>query len=236
MNKQFNIQVVRNATGLGPLSAVGVATREVIDYAGDIVEVSGMQSRNADVVMLANHDPSKPIGRAKLSVQGYEVKAYMTFAPEGTTETADEYRKLCKAGVLTDLSIGFNPLERKPIEGGGWRFTKWLCMEVSLVSVGCNPEAVIIQRSQKAGRVLSGSNAAKLQQAHDAAENCRSLVADVLGGAEDSESGSDKAARARRSRDLDLLSMSAPTGPQTRSERMAELRAIELRVLSEGYS
>jgi HK97 family phage prohead protease len=222
MNKQFNIQIVRN-TGLGPLNAVGIATREVVDYADDIVVVSGMESRNADVVLLANHDTTKPIGRAKLSASGNEVKAYITFAPEGTTETADEYRKLCKAGVLTDLSIGFNPIERQAINGGGWRYTKWQCMEVSLVAVGCNPAAVIVQRSQKSGRVLSGANASKLQQAHDAAESCRALVADVLGGA----SGDTDEAKAKRLRDMDIINVNTPP-PMTRAERMAVAREMEI--------
>jgi HK97 family phage prohead protease len=222
MNKQFNIQIVRNA-GLGPLNAVGIATREVVDYADDIVVVPGMVTRDADVVLLANHDMTKPIGRARLSASGNEVKAYITFAPEGTTETADEYRKLCKAGVLTDLSIGFNPIERQAINGGGWRYTKWQCMEVSLVAVGCNPAAVIVQRSQKSGRVLSGANASKLQQAHDAAENCRALVAGVLCGA----SGDTDEAKARRRRDLDIINVNTPP-PLTRAERMAVALEMEI--------
>lgn len=223
MNKQFNIQIVRN-TGLGPLNAVGIATREVVDYADDIVVVSGMESRDADVVLLANHDTTKPIGRARLSASGNEVKAYITFAPEGTTETADEYRKLCKAGVLTDLSIGFNPIERQAINGGGWRYTKWQCMEVSLVAVGCNPAAVIVQRSQKSGRVLAGANATKLQQAMTLQKACRALVADVLGGAGTSDTDE---AKAKRFRDLDFVKVSAPA-PLTRSERMAVAREIDL--------
>jgi HK97 family phage prohead protease len=223
-NKQFNIQIVRSA-GLGPLNAVGIATREVVDYADDIVVVSGMETRDADVVLLANHDMTKPIGRARLSASGNEVKAYITFAPEGTTETADEYRKLCKAGVLTDLSIGFNPIERQAINGGGWRYTKWQCMEVSLVAVGCNPAAVIVQRSQKSGRVLSGANATKLQQAHDAAESCRALVADVIGS--NTDDSDDPGAKARRQRDLDIININTPP-PLTRAERMAVAREIEI--------
>ena len=188
--------------------------------------VSGMESRNADVVLLANHDTTKPIGRAKLSASGNEVKAYITFAPEGTTETADEYRKLCKAGVLTDLSIGFNPIERQAINGGGWRYTKWQCMEVSLVAVGCNPAAVIVQGSQKSGRVLSSANATKLQQAHDTAESCRALVADVLDGA----GGDTDEAKARRRRDLDFVTVNTPP-PMSRSERMAMIREIDIWLL-----
>lgn len=229
MNKLFNISIVKDS-GLGPLNAVGIATREVIDYADDIVVVSGMQTRNSDVVLLANHDPTKPIGRARLSTSGNEVKAYLTFAPEGTTDTSDEYRKLCKAGVLTDLSIGFNPIERQAINGGGWRYTKWQCMEVSLVAVGCNPAAVIVQRAQKSGPVLSGANAAKLQQAHDTAESCRALVADVLGVAEGVD---DEAAKAKRFRDLELAKMRLSPGERdyaaARAKRIRDLDLIRMR-------
>jgi HK97 family phage prohead protease len=227
MNKLFNISIVRS-DNLGPLNAVGIATREVPDYADDIVVVSGMQSRNADVVLLANHDPSKPIGRARLSESGIEVKAYITFAPEGTTPTADEYRKLCKAGVLTDLSIGFNPIERQMIDGGGWRYTKWQCLEVSLVAIGCNPEAIIVQRSQKSGRVLSGANAAKLKSAHDFAEQCRSIVKDVLDGADCDDDDDDcDDAKAARLRQVEVLSLNAePYGD--RIDRLRELRRLEV--------
>ena len=229
MNRQFNISIVRSS-GLGPLNAVGIATREVRDYADDILVISGMQTRDADVVMLANHDPTKPIGRVRLSVSGNEVKAYITFAPEGTTETADEYRKLCKAGVLTDLSVGFNPIERQAINGGGWKYTKWQCMEVSLVAVGCNPAAVIVQRSSKSGRVISGANSTKLRQAHDAAEMCRSIVADVLGDTDDGDDPGAKAsiqrAREKRMRDIEIVKLGQPA--KTKADRMREVRMIEI--------
>jgi HK97 family phage prohead protease len=231
MNKLFNIPIVRES-GLGPLNAVGIATREVVDYADDIVVVSGMESRGSDVVLLANHDQTKPIGRARLSTSGNEVKAYITFAPEGTTETADEYRKLCKSGVLTDLSIGFAPIERQAINGGGWRYTKWRCMEVSLVAVGCNPAAVIVQRSRKAGRVLSGSNATRLQQARDAVGTASDLIDEVLGQADGG--GSDTAeAKAKRAREVDLYRLAALPAP-TRSDRRAMVRELEVRSFSRG--
>lgn len=236
--KSFNIPIVRSP-GLGPLNAIGIATREVPDYSDDIVVTSGMESRSGDVVLLANHDPTKPIGRAKLITSGYEVKAVITFAPEGTTPTADEYRKLCKAGVLTDLSIGFEPIERKMIEGGGWRYTKWRCLEVSLVAIGCNPEAVIVQRAKKSGRVLSAANATKLQTAHDLAEQCRSVVKDVL---DDNTSGDEDAdgnettsytdeKKAARMRQLEVFEIAARGAASTRSERLAELRELELAAL-----
>lgn len=230
MNKLFNIPLVRE-NGLGPLNAVGIATREVADYADDIVVVSGMESRGADVVLLANHDQTKPIGRARLNTIGNEVKAYITFAPEGTTETADEYRKLCKAGVLTDLSIGFAPIERQAINGGGWRYIKWRCMEVSLVAVGCNPAAVIVQRSQKAGRVLSGLNATRLQQARDAVETAGGLLDDVLGQVGDSGVSDTSEAKAKRAREVEFYSLTALPA-LSRSERMAEVRELEVQSLS----
>jgi hypothetical protein len=87
---------------------------------------------------------------------------------------------------------------------------------------------VVIGRSayQKSGRVLSGANATKLQQAHDAAESCRALVADVL----DDAGGDTDEAKAKRRRDLDIIKVNTPR-PMSRSERMAVAREIELRSL-----
>jgi hypothetical protein len=93
-----------------------------------------------------------------------------------------------------------------------------------LVAVPSNPLALVTERSLgKSGRVLSGANATKLQQAHDAAESCRALVADVLGGA----SGDTDEAKARRQRDLDIINLNTPP-PMTRAERMAVARELEI--------
>jgi hypothetical protein len=45
------------------------------------------------------------------------------------------------------VSIGFQPIESEPLAGGGRKFTKWELLEISLVAVPANSEALVIARS-----------------------------------------------------------------------------------------
>jgi hypothetical protein len=47
---------------------------------------------------------------------------------------------LCKEGVLTGVSVGFNPLEDpRPLPGGGQHFSRIELLEYSHVALPCNP-------------------------------------------------------------------------------------------------
>ena len=49
-----------------------------------------------------------------------------------------------KCGLVRGLSIGFQPLEQELLSSGkGYKFTKWLLLEISLVSVAANESAAI---------------------------------------------------------------------------------------------
>jgi len=189
-NKSFIVQLSR-APGLGPREALAIASTGAVDMLGDIVEPGGCVTRGGSVILLANHDPEKPIGRASISSDGRSVTAEITFANEGISKIADEFCSLLKTGVLTDVSIGFDPIEQTPIKGGGWRYTKWKLLELSVVSIGANPEAIVTQRAGRSGRVISGANAAILQTAHDAAEAARSGIAEVLKSADSATTSDD---------------------------------------------
>jgi phage head maturation protease len=60
---------------------------------------------------------------------------------------ADEYCALAKSGVIKAVSVGFIPIVREPLRDGSFRFTKWELLELSLVSVPANPNALVIERS-----------------------------------------------------------------------------------------
>jgi hypothetical protein len=68
------------------------------------------------------------------------------FAPEGVSELADEYCRLAKAGIIRAVSVGFIPVEYEPRRGGGYLFKRWDLLELSLVSVPANPNALVIER------------------------------------------------------------------------------------------
>lgn len=55
---------------------------------------------------------------------------------------AERVKNAFDQGVLRAASIGFKPLARVPNEFGGFDITKWELLEISLVPVPANPEAV----------------------------------------------------------------------------------------------
>lgn len=237
MKKKFyDGAVVQDALGERQIRVV--ASDPTPDRAGDIVVPAGciLVNYRKNPIVLADHDPTKPIGNAETVVQNGRLQSLVTFAPEGASEKADEYCALAKAGVLNTVSIGFMPIEASPIKGGGVLFSKWELLEISLVAVPANPNALIIGRSfrSKAGRVLSGVNATKLKNAHDAAEQCRMLVKDVLDGADcdddDDDCDNEKALQQQRRRKLQALLMDRNPDKRKR-RRQAEVTEMQTRSL-----
>jgi phage head maturation protease len=97
--------------------------------------------------MLAQHNANQPIGSwPSIQVNSGRLEALGEFAPEGVSELADEYCRLAKAGIMRAVSVGFMPISYEPLRGGGLRFTKWDLVELSLVSVPANPNALVIER------------------------------------------------------------------------------------------
>jgi phage head maturation protease len=98
--------------------------------------------------MLCQHNRNQPIGTwPSIEVKNGRLEALGEFAPEGVSELADEYCALAKSGVIKAVSVGFIPLVREPIREGGWRYKQWELIELSLVSVPANPNALVIERS-----------------------------------------------------------------------------------------
>jgi HK97 family phage prohead protease len=142
-------------TGLGPRQIAVVATDESPDRVGDVVVASGAKLENykRNSIVLAQHDPNQPIAKTTfIAVQGSRVVCTIEFPPQGTSQTSDEYCRLAKAGIISAVSIGFTPLTWEPLAGGGLKFTSWELLELSLVSVPANPNAVVIARSAQARR------------------------------------------------------------------------------------
>jgi phage head maturation protease len=54
---------------------------------------------------------------------------------------------MIRSGVVSAVSVGFLPIQATPLPKGGSRFTKWELLEVSFVSVPCNPNAIVTARS-----------------------------------------------------------------------------------------
>ncbi len=183
-----------HTTALGPNRVEAIAGTSNKARDGHIVRMSGMDTSAflRSGTILFNHDPSKPVG---IPVSGRvdsggNLRLVIDFAGEGLSKHADEVRNLVKAGILRNLSIGFDPLEMEPLDPrnprGGQLITRSELLEVSVVGVPADVGAVVTARSGRSGKVLSGANAAALRDAHDAAKRCHSILADVLDGAGES--------------------------------------------------
>jgi HK97 family phage prohead protease len=161
-----------------------IASDATPDRDGDIMDPAGcdLTAYRRNPIVLAGHDRFRPIGTAKVARTPSAVEAVITFALPGVSATADEYCGLAKSGVVSAVSIGFSPLDAQPrSDGRGYLFKAWELLELSLVAVGSNPNAVVLERSfAKDGRVLAGVHADALMRAHRRIGAARQDVADVL--------------------------------------------------------
>lgn len=142
-------EIVADAT-LGPRQILVVASDDTPDRAKDVMIPSGcvIDNYRKNNIVLADHDPTEPIGNSDITISPHNVKALITFAPEGISDRADKYCKLAKAGVIKAVSVGFDPIEAEPRKGGGFLYKLWELMELSVLGgVPCNPNAIVIARA-----------------------------------------------------------------------------------------
>lgn len=130
-----------------------VGSTPAVDRDGEVIDVNGWQLKNykKNPVVLPAHDYRQPaIGRAKsVRVKDGKLIFKIEFPPEGVNPLADIYRKLYKLGFMKASSVGFIPLEWKdgdPQKGIRRIYTKTELLELSLVSVPANPEALAVDK------------------------------------------------------------------------------------------
>lgn len=125
----------------------GVATTPEPDRVGDVVEPLGVTFKNP-VPLLWQHDPSQPVGSAKLgkpTAEGisFEAKIPKVTQPGKLKDRLDEVWQSLKAGLVKGVSIGFRSLEMAFMKDGGIRFIKTEVLELSLVTIPANSQATI---------------------------------------------------------------------------------------------
>lgn len=128
-----------------------VANSGQLDRAGDILVAKGCSLKNyaSNPIVLAQHDPASPIGNFSPEIND-QVQGVITFAPAGISAKADEYCGLYKAGILKAVSVGFTTIKATPNKNGGVTYEEWELMELSCVSVPCDPGAIVIGRAAAA--------------------------------------------------------------------------------------
>ena len=155
-----------------------VWSTETVDRAGDIVRQNwdlGPFSRNP--IALWNHNHDAVIGRAlDFGVRfGDERQLVGTieFAPEGTSPEIDAKFKLAAAGYLPATSVGFMPLEVDTVRDAERRaalglgdygvvFERNQLLEISVVSVPMNPDALREDLAEPLGRGVISSDEAEI--------------------------------------------------------------------------
>lgn len=147
LKKAFSLLEVREV-GDEARTITGIATTPKIDSYGDIVEPEGVQYRGP-VNLFLYHDRTKPVGNVAF---GKATKAGIPFtatipdvAEEGTVrERVNEAWHSLKYKLLQAVSIGFKPVEWSYMDDSyGIRYMSWEMLELSLVGVPANPDAVI---------------------------------------------------------------------------------------------
>lgn len=126
----------------------GIATTPRVDSYNDIVEPEGVQYRGP-VNLYLYHDTKLPVGNVqfgKATKAGIPFKATLPdVKEEGTVrERVNEAWHSLKYKLLQAVSIGFKPLEYTYIEDSyGVHYHQWEMLELSLVGVPANPDAMI---------------------------------------------------------------------------------------------
>lgn len=151
MKTKFVSGAVVADASLGDRQIRVVANSGKSDRVKDVLVAKGCKLDNylLNPIVLAQHDPEQPIGNFAPEIKDGQLVGIITFAPSGVSAKADEYCGLYKAGVLKTVSVGFKPLVFEQIKGGGVRYDEWELMELSGVSVPCDPGAVVTARSLK---------------------------------------------------------------------------------------
>ena len=161
MNLQKTCNATFKAIGDGLTKFTAIITTHAIDRDQDVVIPSGMNSKEyeSNPVLLYSHDPNKPIGKMVTMRRGESsIDADFVLAPRPDTHEGewlpDTVGALMKFGALKGVSIGYMALDggvrRASKEdatkyGAGVKqvYSKWKLLEVSVVSIPSNQEALI---------------------------------------------------------------------------------------------
>jgi uncharacterized protein len=150
MDRAYSILDVKGVTDDDKFVYVeGIASTPTVDRQGDSVDPLGAKF-TAPMPLLWQHDAHKPVGQmtfARPTKSGIPFKAQIPKISEAGTlkDRVDEAIQSLKYGLVSAVSIGFRILQDgyEVMDGGGWNIKSWEWMELSLVTIPANSEAVI---------------------------------------------------------------------------------------------
>lgn len=132
-----------------------IGSTETADRVGDIIKMDGVDLTNylKNPVILFNHDYDKIIGKAiDVDIVDSKLIFKIQFAD---TALGKEVYYLLKNGYMNASSVGFIGKEYEGNEAGGLTFTKIELLELSIVSVPCNPNALVQLRKDFNKKMVS---------------------------------------------------------------------------------
>lgn len=134
-----------------------VASDEKLNRYGQIVRINGWELDNykKNPILLWQHQTDElPIGKVSIGVIGDQLVADAEFATEDLNPFAERVYQMAKAGYINAVSVGFMPLDGKPIfnsdgEYEGMEFTQQELLELSVVNIPANPSALQVAHHLK---------------------------------------------------------------------------------------
>ena len=142
--KTFDVKGTLNVEG--EITGYG-AIFDNVDRGGDVIKKGAfnktISENGGSVIMVANHDQNKPIGRVtemKEDETGLLFKGYLS-----KTDRAQEYKQLMKDGVVDSFSIGYAVVKADNNSHGGRDLSEVKLFEISPVAIPMNPEAKLLE-------------------------------------------------------------------------------------------
>jgi HK97 family phage prohead protease len=147
MNRAYSFLTIRSVDEEQRI-ITGVATTPTPDRVGDVVEPLGVKFKNP-LPLLWQHRTSEPVGNVRFdkpTEDGITFQAKMPRLDEPGTlkDRIDEAWQSVKLGLVRAVSIGFRAIEFSFMkETDGIRFTETEVLELSLVTIPAQADAVI---------------------------------------------------------------------------------------------
>lgn len=141
MRKHFDLTKTEDGWMVASTPGVDRDKDRVLPFGADLTNFA----RNPLLMFGHNYtDPWSIIGRAAETMVGADG---VRFRPElrqaaNETDPMNIIRLLWEQDLLRAASIGFNPMEWKENEFGGRDFTRWELLEISLVPIPANADAL----------------------------------------------------------------------------------------------
>lgn len=125
----------------------GIASTPSVDRMGDVVDPMGAVF-TLPMPLLLDHNARQAVGHvtfAKPNAAGIPFTAVIASVDEPGTikDMVDGAWQLVKARLRSFVSIGFSALKYEIMKDGGYQFNSWEWLELSLVTIPANQDAVI---------------------------------------------------------------------------------------------